>query len=359
MNLAEIATTLKASDARVILAFAFNAVGKTQLSVAYKDATKLPDETHTGVYFNAYSEDLFVWNNDEENDGADIRLMVQPSSLSKFHASLTEDIIRAKLRAYRPKYDFEFTLHDDVEEGIKSISFFIPDSRPGSEPPSIKISRGEERIFVWCFFLGLFGVEGWADKQSSHFFIDDPVSSLDDHNIFITASTLFDLIDEHHERRKIIVTTHHIGLFCILKDWLFRGEKAQKYKPASKAYILHSDNGVLSLEKDGHEVILYHLRLLQVLMKARRLNKLRAFHFALLRQVLENIASFLGKGQFSYALDRIGIGDANDLANIVNTLSHKRVYAYESDLLNDESRKTLETVLDKLQETYRFELQLD
>src|SRR5581483_4861312 len=81
-----------------------------------------------------------------------------------------------------------------------------------------KISRGEERVFVWSFFLALFEVEGWADKQSAHFFIDDPVSSLDDHNIFVTATTLIDLIEDHYEKRKIIITTHHIGLFSILAD---------------------------------------------------------------------------------------------------------------------------------------------
>jgi hypothetical protein len=64
------------------------------------------------------------------------------------------------------------------------------------------VSRGEERIFVWCLFLALFEVEGWADKQSSHFFIDDPVSSLDDHNIFITAATFLDLIESHFDKRK-------------------------------------------------------------------------------------------------------------------------------------------------------------
>ena len=87
-----------------------------------------------------------------------------------------------------------------------------PKSEPGRSQPPIKISRGEERIFVWCFFLALFEVEGWADKQSSHFFIDDPVSSLDDHNIFITAETLFELIEKYFKKRKIIITTHHIGL---------------------------------------------------------------------------------------------------------------------------------------------------
>lgn len=365
MTLEEIAQSWKNDDARIILAYAFNATGKTRLCVAFKDATRHPDGSHAGVYYNAFSEDLFVWDNDEENDGVNLRLSVLHSSLSQFHASITEDDIRDKLAPYKPKFGFELELdEDDPARGIKSVRFFVPNPDPNAAQPSIKISRGEERIFVWCFFLALFGVEGWTGKQSSHFFIDDPVSSLDDHNIFVTASTIFDLIEEHFERRRIIITTHHIGLFCILKDWLFRGEKAQKFKksdgtPKVKAFILHNDAGTLSLQKDGKEVMLYHLRLLQVLMSARQANDLRAFHFALLRQVLENVASFLGKGQFGYVLNRIGITDQTEVANIINTLSHKKVYYYESDLLNDASRGVLERVLDGLQETYGFELHLD
>ncbi len=54
----------------------------------------------------------------------------------------------------------------------------------------IKISRGEERIFVWCFFLALFEVEtDGAGEQDAQLFIDDPVSSLDEHNIFVTAES--------------------------------------------------------------------------------------------------------------------------------------------------------------------------
>ena len=75
---------------------------------------------------------------------------------------------------------------------------------------------------------------------------------------------------------------------------------------------------------------------LQVLMQAREADDLRAYHFALLRQVLENVASFLGKGQFGYVLSQIGIEDPNDMADIINTLSHKKVYYYESDRLVDD-----------------------
>lgn len=360
MTLNDIAKSLRDDSAKIVLAYAFNATGKTQLCVAFKNATKQEDGSHTGIYYNAFSEDLFVWENDEENDGAAVRLAIRPSSLSKFHSSLSEDNVREKLRMYRPKYEFEFTLHDDVEKGIDSISFYLPDlesKRIGPEAGSaIKISRGEERIFVWCFFLALFEIGDWADKQSSHFFIDDPVSSLDDHHIFITATTLMGLIDAHYRNRKIIVATHHVGLYSILSGWLRKGDQHQKYQKLTKICILTEKKGELALEKDKDDVHLYHLRMLQILEQARKADDLRSYHFALLRQVLENVASFLGKGHFSYVLSQIGVDDPNYTADIINTLSHKKIYFYESDRLVPDRRQMLENVLTKLQEKYNFAL---
>lgn len=364
MTLDDIAKTLRDDDARIKLAYAFNSTGKTQLCVAYKNATKQANGSHTGVYYNAYSEDLFVWDNDENHDGANVRLTVLPSSLSRFHSYLTEDNIRDKLKAYRPKFGFALkSYEDDPEKGIESISFFIPNPNPDEAQRPIKLSRSEERIFVWCFFLALFEVEGWADKQSNHFFIDDPVSSLDDHNIFITAATLFDLIESHFEKRKIIVTTHHIGLFSILADWLTKGEKADRFKknkkPLYKLHILSFKSGELELENQKSDVFLYHLRMLQVLSTAHETKDVRAYHFALLRQVLENVASFLGVGQFGYVLQQIGIDSPDDVARIVNTLSHKKVYYYESDLVVPDNQALFSNVMDRLLNKYNFVLHVD
>lgn len=361
MTLNEIANTLRDSDARITLVYAFNATGKTQLCVAYKNATKQKNGAHSGVYYNAYSEDLFVWNNDEENEGDNIRLSVLPSSLSRFHTLLTEDNIRDKLKAYKPKFGFTLNLYeDDSEKGIESITFFIPNQNPDVPQQPIKISRGEERIFVWCFFLALFEVEGWADKQASHFFIDDPVSSLDDHNIFITAATLFDLIESNFEKRKIIVTTHHLGLFSILSDWLTKGEKKDKFKknnnPIYKLSILSSKSGGLELENCRKDVFLYHLRVLQVLSVAQTANDVRAYHFALLRQVLENVASFLGVGQFGYVLNQIGISEPNRIADIINALSHKKVYYYESDTVVPDNLDIFNEIMNGLLAKYNFVL---
>ncbi len=360
MSHIDLAKEIRDAKERIVLMYAFNATGKTRLSVAYKDATKGEDGSHTGVYYNAYSEDLFVWQNDTENDESTVRLDIRKSSLNLFHSSLSEDDIREKLNRYRPSYRFEFIPHENPEDGIKAVLFFY--EKAAADDPNdiskvpIKISRGEERVFVWCFFLALFEVEGWADKQSSHFFIDDPVSSLDDHNIFITASTLFDLIEEHFEKRKVIITTHHLGLFSILADWLKKGEKADKFKKHARVCMLSAKDGDLALENCNNDVFLYHLRLLQTLEQAYASNGVKSFHFALLRQVLENVASFLGVSQFRYVLEQIGITDANEAANIINTLSHKKVYYFEGDELTPDSKKLFESVFTKIKSKYNFVL---
>lgn len=360
MSHEQIAEELAAAKERVTLIYAFNATGKTRLSVAYKNATKDENGAHAGVYYNAYSEDLFVWDNDSENGELNVQLDIRASNLNRFHSSLTEDDIRSKLNRFRPDYRFDFIPHDNPEDGIKSVMFFDEVADP-NDPNIIskvprKISRGEERIFVWCFFLALFEVEGWADKQSAHFFIDDPVSSLDDHNIFITASTLFDLIEDHYKERKFVITTHHIGFFSILSDWLTKGEKASKFKNNVRVCTLSLKSGEITLENCRKDVFLYHLRLLQVLDKAQSTGGLKAYHFALLRQVLENVASFLGVGQFGYVLMQIGIEDPDEVAAIVNTLSHKKVYYFESEDLNTDALQTFEKVLTGLKQKYQFVL---
>lgn len=197
-------------------------------------------------------------------------------------------------------------------------------------------------------------MQGWTGQQNSHFFIDDPVSSLDDHNIFITATTLMDLIDEHYDQRKIILTTHHVGFFSILSDWLRKGEKASRYKRRIKEYILKNDSSKLQLLACNKDVFLYHLELLQTLKIAVDEQKLYAYHFALLRQVLENISSFLGVGRISYVLEQIGIEDTDTVTRIVNTLTHKTVFRYEMKEMVPDNVELFTDIFNKIQGKYNF-----
>ena len=354
-NLEDLTNHLIQLDKNIILIFAFNCTGKTRLSVEYKNITKKNNnDNHSGVYYNAYSEDLFYWDNDVENDGGDIKLKVIPSSLNQFHSSLDETKLRDKFSIYKPKFDFNFNFFEDSSQGIESIQFFLKSENKDDEIENIKISRGEEQVFIWCFFLTLFDIQGWTGEQNSHFFIDDPVSSLDDHNIFITASTLVNLIDEHFKQRKIIITTHHVGFFSILADWLKKGEKASAYKKQIQLYILKNTISDLKLLNCNKNVFLYHLELLQSLQHALSDKKLYAYHFAILRQVLENISSFLGVGRISYVLEQIGIRDTDEITRIINTLSHKTVFRYEAKEMVPDNEKLFTDIFNKIQNKYNF-----
>lgn len=354
----QLANQLIESRKNIILVFAFNGTGKTRFSIEYKNITKeLNGGNHAGVYYNAYSEDLFVWDNDIENTGSPIKLNVMSSSLNQHHSVLDEDKVRSKLKAYKPKFNFQFNYHTDVSKGIESISFY-PQIESEEEQTAIKISRGEQQIFVWCLFLAMFDIEGWAGEKNSHFFIDDPVSSLDDHNIFVTASTIMDLIDEHSESKRIIITTHHVGFFSVLADWLTKGEKASSYKKHTQLHVLKNTQDELLLLDCRKDVFLYHLELLQMLHQAINNKKLYAYHFAILRQVLENISSFLGVGRIGYVLEQIGINDIDDVARIINTLSHKTVFRYEAKELVPDNEELFIDIFDRLQNKYNFVLHL-
>lgn len=354
MNLHEIANQIHNDSKKIILIYAFNSSGKTRLSIAYKDLTKDAEGLHTGVYYNAYSEDLFAWDNDDDNENQNMHLQVKPSSLSEYHSLINEQNVREKLRPYKPHYDFRFTTNESRGSRIETITFISE----GGETP-IKISRGEERIFIWCFFLALFEVEGLSDVRPSYYFIDDPVTSLDDHNLFITAYTILDLIEQQFEKRKIVITTHHIGLFSILCDALLKGEKKSRYNNKTNPLILSGKHGDLNLESSKKDVLLYHLRLLQLLKEAEDADSVKSYHFVLLRQVLENVASFLGTGMVSHVLKEIGIEDSGTDSQIINSLSHKKVYFYESDELVQDNRALFSEVLTKLMDKYNFILHLE
>ena len=165
-----------------------------------------------------------------------------------------------------------------------------------------------------------------------------------------------DLIDRHFKNRKIIITTHHIGLFSILCDWLKKGEKASSYRDYLQLYILKKDGENVDFHNPSNDVFLYHLELLQVLKKALDEDRIYAYHFALLRQILENIASFLGVGRFAYVLEQIGLTDTDEIARIVNTLSHKTVFRYEAKELVPDNKELFKNIFDGIISKYNFVL---
>ncbi len=101
-------------------------------------------------------------------------------------------------------------------------------------------------------------------------------------------------------------------------------------------------------------MFLYHLELLQTLKRAVEKKELYAYHFALLRQILENVSSFLGVGRISFVLKQIGISDADEVSRIVNTFSHKTVFRYEAKEMVPDNAGLFTEIFRNLMNKYNF-----
>jgi len=128
----------------LILLYAYNRTGKTRLSMEFKDTGKRKNSgTADTLYFNAYTEDLFTWENDL--DGDTVRhLQINPDST--FFNGLKDLALDETIAGYLSRYaDFDF----DIDYGEWKVSF-----RKGKKE-NIKISRGEQNIFIWCLFMAI------------------------------------------------------------------------------------------------------------------------------------------------------------------------------------------------------------
>ena len=87
-SLNEIAKQLRDTDKKVQLIYAFNGVGKTRLSREFKEliSPKNPDDELEDtkikvLYYNAFTEDLFYWDNDLDTD-SNRKLKIQPNGFT-------------------------------------------------------------------------------------------------------------------------------------------------------------------------------------------------------------------------------------------------------------------------------------
>lgn len=369
MTLEEVAIWLRDNTKRIIVLYAFNATGKTRLSVAFKELMRDNKKRQTGIYYNAFSEDLFAWDNDMKHAEKEMRLKVVNSSLNRLHREIDEGKIRTLLDSYHVNYDFRFQwINNDPNSGIEFVRFFKTE-----EPDkNIKISRGEERLFVWTFIMALFMEENGHLGGNKYFFIDDPVSSLDDNNLFIMASRLVELMKENYKDSKIIVTTHNMVFFSTLTSLMKNADSDVlsfteiKDENGNKVIAKDPKYDIKFLERVGEQYIIkgnnkgllqYHLLLLQQLNNLPE-DEIIPLHFVQLRQILELISSFQGKGNFSKALKTAGVDQWNgmNVADRVNALSHQRVYEAGFPVVNQQDRAMLKHVVGELVKSFKFEV---
>lgn len=133
---------------KYMLLYAYNGIGKTRLSMAFKDIAKNNGSPDT-LYFNAYTEDLFTWDNDLEND---TRRKLHINKESDFFSGIQEQDMENKIRPLIHRYaDFNFLIDYD-NWTVNFIREVTIDGTPQNRE-FIKISRGRRTFLYGAFFL--------------------------------------------------------------------------------------------------------------------------------------------------------------------------------------------------------------
>lgn len=340
-------------EKKFIVLFAYNGTGKTRLSAEFKSLGQELD-AETGeksadtLYYNAFTEDLFFWDNDLNND---TERLLKLNSNSRFFSGLKELEMESRIRPLLRRYaTFYFTI--DYEKWTIDFSREVIIDGANQQINNIKISRGEENIFIWCFFLAV--VQLVVDKVESYnwvkyIYVDDPISSLDDNNVIAVASHLAQLMVGNDI--KMIVSTHHTLFFNVMCNEINNAEQIFLQKNAtSDAYIL----------KDTTKTpFFHHVALLKELKKASDSGELYTYHFNVLRSILEKTASFHGYAHFSSCIKR----DPADTEGIVHKrmldlLSHGNYSLFEPKEMVPENKEHFKMILDKFLETYNFNKKL-
>lgn len=388
-TLTEIAEQLKAHHNKVQLIYAFNGTGKTRLSRAFKELIAPKEDgqdefaeeeqvtlsRHKILYYNAFTEDLFYWDNDLEAD-AEPKLKIQPNTFTDWilqdqgqDMNVITTFQRYASDKLTPRFNPQYTIADKDGKNatVKAFSEVAFSQERGDDQPDskIKISKGEESNFIWSIFyslldqvISILNVPEKADRETDQFnelqyvFIDDPVSSLDDNHLIELAIDLARLIkssDFEISGLKFIITTHNPLFYNVLHN---------EFNKAPKFVLRKLDDGKHELLKQENDSpFSYHLYLKNELMKAADSGDIHKYHFNFLRNVLEKTSTFLGYEKWGELLpgvkDDRATGKVNPYARVINLYNHAKHAGHEVAEVEEDHKRVFKFLVKEIDNIYK------
>jgi energy-coupling factor transporter ATP-binding protein EcfA2 len=357
-------------DKKFILLYAYNGTGKTRLSMAFKGIGKQgagEEATRDTLYFNAFTEDLFTWDNDLDGDTARVLKM---NAASRFFAGLEALEMETRIRPFLHRYaDFDFKIdymnRDIVFSRRVKNENYVPGSKKlmqmfeFDEKTHIKVSRGEENLFIWCFFLAIvqLAMDGAETYQwVKYIYIDDPITSLDEHNAIAVGNHLAQFLKRKDHAIKAVISSHHTLFFNVLWNEL-REIDRKKFAPH---FLSHTrKTGEYQLSYTGDTPFFHHLTLLQEIWRAKEAGAIYTHHFNALRSLLEKSSIFHGHKKFSVCIKQQDDDPDDTLyGRLVNILSHGNYSFYDPVEMLPENKAHFEKILADFLEFYPFNSEL-
>jgi hypothetical protein len=385
-SLKEIAQTLQSTDKKVQLIYAFNGTGKTRLSREFKEliSPKNPEiEEEEGkiriMYYNAFTEDLFYWDNDLDKD-TDRKLKIQPNDYTHWvlveqgqEPNITRHFQRYTNDKLTPHFNEEYTIKDKENNDvtIPAYSEVRFSFERGNDELSefVKISKGEESCFIWSVFYSLLeqtinvlNVAEEGERETDQFndlqyvFIDDPVSSLDDTHLIELAVNIAELIKSTQSDLKFIITTHNPLFYNVLFNEFNNADSSTGYKKRhceKKRFEKLEDGTFLMKDQASDSPFSYHLFLLSELEKAiQPPGNIQKYHFNFLRNILEKASTFLGYNKWRDLLPQESREAYYN--RIINLSSHSKHHGEEVSIIEENDKRVLGFLVGEVKRMYGF-----
>ena len=372
-TLTEIAQTLIDAKKKVQLIYAFNGVGKTRLSREFKELVAPKTEGEEAeeekpikvLYYNAFTEDLFYWDNDLDED-KNRKLIIHPNNF-------TDWIFKDQGQESNIITHFQHYTNDKLtprfNEDYNNITFTI-DGGNDDVIDNIKISRGEESCLIWCTFycllaqiIDILNIVEPEDRETDKFnkleyiFIDDPVSSLDENHLIELAVDTAELVKSNQSEVKFIITTHNPLFYNVLYNEFNNPEKRYGYKVKHSAkYRLEKfDDSTYELHDSNDSPFSYHLLLLSELEKAIQTGNIKKYHYNFLRQILEKTSTFLGYEKWQELLYLIPDSSHEAYYNrLINKRSHAKDSGEETSHIDDSDKRVIGHLVQEIKNIYHF-----
>lgn len=424
-----------------IIIFAYNKTGKTRLSYEFKSLNQQKNEENETVsantlYYNAFTEDLFFWDNDIYDD---TNRVLRFNKKSKFFKDFNTLNIDTKAREILYNFaDFDFTINfNEKQNNILDKQNEDSNNKEDNEQPSttnekevyeqnilnnteigvtdnlsdniydygyisfykiingekienIKISRGEQSIFILCIFLAIVELiitDSAEQKQIykwvKYIYIDDPVSSLDDEHIIKIAvyiANLFKINEEENKRRKtpikkilpVIVSTHHTLFYNIMYNEWYKKDKCESYFLTTKKIEIADENDkslisyktLYNIKNICDTPLFYHVAMINKLVEASKSGQLFTYHFAILRSILEKTASFFGYTDIKECLKIDKNKQSDNMLNdeiyykrAIHALNHGSYSLFEPVEMMSETKEIFSATVTLFLDNFKFNIE--
>ncbi|MBR6688589.1 MAG: anticodon nuclease [Clostridia bacterium] len=327
----------------ITLLYAFSSTGKTRISRILSD-----EENNDNICFNSFITDLFVWDN--ENFVINIP---KDCWIVKF---INEQGIENQIKDnFRELVTSKVEPRFELNEG--KIKFDIPTGDNNVET-GIKISKGEESLFIWSVFYTILTIvieelNMSKDNRSTDVFnnlqyviIDDPISSIDDSKIVTMALQLIEAINSSKSNLKFFITTHLALFYNVIYS------NYRKSKDFNSIVLTKKDNQFYLTNQSKDTPFGYHLTLKQEIERAIENDDIRKYHYNLFRNLIEKTSNFLGYKEWTNC---IAGNRKTEFIKKINLYSHSRLIDWEYKQLPEEDKELFKEVYNSFKKEYKWE----